>query len=66
MGWPITIELCSMNRLYLCWHMPDDTAEPVAEHYVARLQPSINLGHAPVTAFLFSCSGTQCTTFPKG
>ena len=32
----------------------------VAEHR-ARLQPSINL-HAPVTAFMFSCSGTQCTT----
>ena len=29
-----------------------------------RLQPSINL-HAPVTANIFSCSGTQCTT-PKG
>ena len=29
-----------------------------------RLQPSINL-HAPVTAFMFSCSGTQCTT-PEG
>ena len=30
----------------------------------ARLQPSINL-HAPVTAFMFSCCGTQCTT-PEG
>ena len=29
-----------------------------------RLQPSINLP-APITAFMFSCSGTQCTT-PKG
>ena len=40
--------------------MPADTTESVAEHS-ARLQPSINL-HAPVTAFMFSCSGTQCTT----
>ena len=31
----------------------------VAEHS-SRLQPSINL-HPPVTAFMFSCSGTQCT-----
>ena len=44
--------------------MPDDTTEPVAEHS-ARLQPSINL-HAPVTAFMFSCSGTQCTIYPEG
>ena len=43
--------------------MPDDATEGVAEHS-SRLQPSINL-HAPVTAFMFSCSGTQCTT-PKG
>ena len=37
--------------------MPADTTETVAEHS-ARLQPSINL-HAPVTAFMFSCSGTD-------
>ena len=37
--------------------MPTDTTEAVAEHS-ARLQPSINL-HAPVTAFMFSCSGTD-------
>ena len=37
--------------------MPDDATEAVAEHS-SRLQPSINL-HAPVTAFMFSCSGTQ-------
>ena len=37
--------------------MPDDTTEGVAEHS-SRLQPSINL-HAPVTAFVFSCSGTD-------
>ena len=43
--------------------MPDDATEDVAEHS-SRLQPSINL-HAPVTAFVFSCSGTKCTT-PKG
>ena len=43
--------------------MPADPTETVAEHR-ARLQPSINL-HAPVTAFMFSCSGTQCTT-PEG
>ena len=43
--------------------MPADTTETVAKHS-ARLQPSINL-HAPVTAFMFSCSGTQCTT-PEG
>ena len=43
--------------------MPDDATEGVAEHS-SRLQPSINL-HAPVTAFMFSCSGTQCTT-PEG
>ena len=36
---------------------PVDTTETVAEHS-ARLQPSINL-HSPVTAFMFSCSGTQ-------
>ena len=44
-------------------NLPDDATEGVAEHS-SRLQPSINL-HAPVTAFMFSCSGTQCTT-PKG
>ena len=38
--------------------MPDDVTEGVAE-YSSRLQPSINL-HAPVTAFMFSGSGTQC------
>ena len=38
--------------------MPADTTETVVKHS-ARLQPSINL-HAPVTAFMFSCSGTQC------
>ena len=43
--------------------MPADTTEGVAKHST-RLQPSINL-HAPVTAFMFSCSGTQCTT-PEG
>ena len=37
--------------------MPDDTTETVAEHS-ARLQPSINL-HDPVTAFMFSCLGTN-------
>ena len=40
--------------------MPDDATKGVAEHG-STLQPSINL-HAPVTAFMFSCSGTQCTT----
>ena len=37
--------------------MPHDATEGVAEHS-SRLQPSINL-HAPVTAFMFSCSGTN-------
>ena len=37
--------------------MPDDTTEGVTEHS-SRLQPSIN-SHAPVTAFMFSCSGTD-------
>ena len=37
--------------------MPADTIESVAEHRT-RLQLSINL-HAPVTAFMFSCSGTD-------
>ena len=48
------------------WHtcMPADTTETVAE-YSARLQPSINL-HVSVTAFMFSCSGTQCTTQEGG
>ena len=36
---------------------------PVAEHS-ARLQPSINL-HAPVTAFMFSCSGTVPNVLPR-
>ena len=42
--------------------MAADTTETVAEHS-ARLQPSINL-HAPVRAYMFSCSSTQieCTT----
>ena len=40
--------------------MPADTTEGVAEHST-RLQPSINL-NAPVTASMFRCSGTQCTT----
>ena len=40
--------------------MPADATEGVAEHS-SRLQPPINL-HAPVTAFMFICSGTQCTT----
>ena len=38
-------------------HLPNDVTEGMAEHG-PRLQPSINL-HAPVTAFMFSCSGTQ-------
>ena len=42
------------------WHMPDDATEDVAKHS-SLLQPSINL-HAQVTAFMFSCSGTLCTT----
>ena len=33
------------------WHMPADTTETMAEHST-RL-------HAPVTAFMFSCSGTD-------
>ena len=37
--------------------MLDDATEGVAEHS-SRLQPSINL-HAPVTAFMFSCFGTD-------
>ena len=39
------------------WHMPDDATEGVVKHS-SRLQPSINL-HAPVTAFMFSCSGCR-------
>ena len=49
-----------LNWLLILWDMPDDTTEDVAEHS-SRLQPSINL-HATVTAFMFSYSGTQCTT----
>ena len=37
--------------------MPVETTEAVAEHST-RLQPSVNL-HAPVTVFMFSCSGTN-------
>ena len=37
--------------------MPADTNETVAEHST-RLQPSIKL-HDPITAFMFSCSGTD-------
>jgi hypothetical protein len=37
--------------------MPDDATEGVAKHS-SRLQPSINM-HAPVTAFMFSCTGTD-------
>ena len=37
--------------------MPDDATEYVAEHS-SRLQPSINM-HAPVTIFMFSCSGAD-------
>ena len=39
--------------------MPDDATEGVAKHS-SRLQPLIN-SHAPVTAFMFSFSGTECT-----
>ena len=46
-----------LSRLLFLWHMPNDATEGVAEHS-PRLQPSINL-HAPVTAFMFSCSGTD-------
>ena len=42
--------------------MPADTTETAAEHS-ARLQPSISL-HAPVTAFMFSCSGTNVNVCP--
>ena len=44
--------------------MPDDATEGVAEHS-SRLQPTINL-HAPVTAFMFSCSGTRDLHGPGG
>ena len=37
--------------------MPDDDTEGVAEHS-SKLQRSLNL-YAPVTAFMFSCSGTD-------
>ena len=56
-----------MSWFLILWHMPDDVTEGVAEHSFLRLQPnqpSINL-HALATAFMFSCSGTHCTT-PKG
>ena len=53
--WSHEIEL----TLFL-WHMPDDATEGVAEHS-SRMQSLINL-HAPVIAFMFRCSGTQCTT----
>ena len=53
----------SVDLTLFLWHMPDETTEGVAENN-SRLQPSINL-HALVTAFMFSCSGTQCTT-PEG
>ena len=43
--------------MMILWHMPADTTETVAEHSTS-LQPSINL-HAPVTAFMFHCSGTD-------
>ena len=39
------------------WRMPGDATEGVAER-TSKLQPSINL-HAPVTTFMFSCSGTN-------
>ena len=58
-GWALRYSHAIKLTLFL-WHMPADTIETVAEHST-RLQPSINL-HAPVTAFMFSCSGTQCTT----
>ena len=39
--------------------MPDDTTESVAAHS-SRLQPTINnCLHAPVTALMFGCYGTQ-------
>ena len=37
--------------------MPADITKTVAKHS-AKLQPSINL-HAPVTAFMFNCTGTN-------
>ena len=53
----ITIESCNWIDFISVAYMLDDATEGVAEHS-ARLQPSINL-HAPVTAFMFSCSGTH-------
>ena len=41
--------------------MPADATEGVTEHS-SRVQPSINL-HAPVTAFMYSCSVTN--TLPR-
>ena len=61
-GWTLR-ESNAIELTLFMWHTPADTTEAVAEHS-ARLQPSINL-HAPVTAFMISCSGTQCTT-PEG
>ena len=43
--------------------MPDDATERVVEHS-ARLQPSINL-HAPITAFMFSFSGSLVTSYSR-
>ena len=43
--------------------MPYDATEGVAKHF-SWLQPSFNL-HAPVTAFMFSCSVAQ-VYFPEG
>ena len=63
MGWPMHHDSHAVEMTSFLWHMPAGTTEFVAEHS-ARLQPSINL-HAPVTAFMFSCSSTQCTT-PEG
>ena len=37
--------------------MPNKATESVAEHS-SGMQPSINL-HAPVTTFMFRCSGTD-------
>ena len=60
---PPSRESHAIELTLFMWHMPDDATEGVAEHS-SRLQPSINV-HAPVTAFMFSGSGTQCTT-PTG
>ena len=63
-GKAITIHYSHAVELTLfLLHIPDDATEGVAEHS-SRLQPTINL-HAPVTAFMLSCSGTQCT-IPEG